>query len=517
MMSKTVLVALNLPKSYMCTPFTEQLQFLKTHIETVIALLKKEHNDADEWVIAAREYGITDLPNNFQIDRDQKALFKTAMASLSKTDPEIASKLSIIGTTATKRLISQSDKEIVTRKLNKIAQAYKVNAQFNGDEQFRMHQEQSLLLAKQDFYQIRNTAYVFSNGECIQRHDKITPFNESKLISNGIFKPGVDDSQSNVIHGKIGLEICMEHDQGVLAKTTPKASPPPIQLVVSANVRLKPEHCISPYVCQIDGVQPICLVTEQKPNECDVSLYSYDFDKPVLTPKAPQTMHDYVFSRLSTLIEQDTAFNIEKLLYDNHNKEILQRDDYVKLLKLSAEKYNCKDNTSRAAIRPILAFVLLKLASLGYPLDSHYRELFIANLCGDIAENDPTALPLVLDYRPLLEHTVLEEELLNYIFDQDRAELFDLFYGDRLDEIGAQRFDSSADTLLHLVVKFDAPKITKLLLQHDSNLMLKDAEGNTVLALAKKDSLAKSARCILKYNRLSSDDSSHNASFRPRG
>jgi len=464
-MTKTVIIALDFPSNYVNASFKEQLQFLETHVQKVIDLLKKDHNDADEWIISWREYGLNNNAKDIFISSEQKASFKNIMNTLSNKDP----RLSIVGTVATKRLINLSDKERAARKITGIAEAYKVNAQFAATKQFNLHKEQSECLVNRNFYLIRNTAYVFSKGQCRQRHDKLTPFEETKGLNNGLFRPGANRSRSNLLHANLGIEICMEHQCGVLGKTTPPESLPTIQMVVSASTALVPTSCVSPYVVHIDSVQPIRLITTKDPGDAEVSLYTYDFSDPNLKAEAPQTLREAVMDDIGVSLESGDDFDIESLLFDGTHKEILQPDDYVILLKIAIEKYieSSKallgkgiDFEQLDSLQPSLLWLLSKVSSLACVNQEEDKKLFNKLVCYAILNQDATILDnLFKNYMKFFDRSKLGDKFLNFVLKTDNLSLFKLLYDDKL------AVDDDRKTLLHLAEKVDASSISQFITQ----------------------------------------------------
>jgi hypothetical protein len=156
-------------------------------------------------------------------------------------------------------------------------------------------------------YVVKNTAYVFSKGAYVAKHEKMNPFNETrhfKPADKVIFKPGKEQIEfkfetGKIIHSPIinetfGIEICAEHGNlKKLLAETPHKSPPLIQFLLSNIIKLERLSIVSPYVVHIDPAYKIQLITDIDKDKVQISLDSCDIlsKKFSLTPIEPENSY----------------------------------------------------------------------------------------------------------------------------------------------------------------------------------------------------------------------------------
>lgn len=225
-----------------------QIVHIVQRINKICEKLKRSSPDS-LWLFTWREYGITNFESRF-LTNDIKTFLKQAMQALTKEYPQL---VIVSGTIAVKKRF-QSEKTVT--KLKKLQVHYLENLKINkinyadttiSDAEIARIRT---YLESSDQYQsidvVRNTCYVFAKGMCIGRHDKVTAYHETKdrntILNEAFFQPGKSKKNPAIFHIPnndnpitIGIEICVEHDYGILksyAKDT--GSPKPfIHLVLS--------------------------------------------------------------------------------------------------------------------------------------------------------------------------------------------------------------------------------------------------------------------------------------------
>lgn len=426
-MSNTVVVALKLP-NYVPS-FSEQLVNAEVQIENICKQLAAKHKGED-WIIACPEYGFTNGKAGRYITSEQKTKLKELMIKLTKAHPN----LSIVSTMATKRLIASTDKARTIKKILGIAEAYDANSQFEQSPEFLAHRQQCADLSgvNEDFNLVRNTAYVFSGGQCVARHDKRTPFKETYWLNNGIFRPGNKRSLANIINAKLGIEICMEHSAGILAKQ--KTPPPSLQLIVSNTTPLNLSHCVSPYVVHVDAIEPVQLITRDKQSSPEITLYDYNVATATLAPVEPMTRADALVKSIrDKLGSVEVAAVFDELLVDGQGHELLTKDHYQTLLTIAARYYCQYTRLSQANYgnlkKPLtnISFVLLNLLEKASPYANSFSEPSFVNLVLKAAilnhDLDLTSL-LLVNYRAAIDDSLFKDkDLLSLVLNNKRQDL----------------------------------------------------------------------------------------------
>lgn len=290
-------------EDYKQLSFDKKLELIQQKIEAILAELAIKENDADEWVISWREYGLQKSHMRY-IDMVDRANLKVVMAALTAKYP----KLTIIsGTVATVRITTSLMTDKHDEKLSKVQEGYAENKKiFQDDRPFKAHRKQSrTLIAKKHVGSamiVRNTSYVFHAGKCIARHDKSAPFTETEGLPKDfvMFRPGRGRSKPALINDRYAIEICREHDVGLLATQlkTQKQAPPKIQFVLSASITILPWNIACPYMVHLDSYENVSLITEDK-NNSGVVLYKYNlFENDKLVPVAARPAREVVISNL---------------------------------------------------------------------------------------------------------------------------------------------------------------------------------------------------------------------------
>lgn len=252
-MKETAIVALDINsedpnfESYNKKSADEKINFIANRIEKICEELNKKEPDS-QWIVAWREYGITEADSKF-ISNESKKLLKEKMTALTEKFP----KLTILsGTVATNKYVNE---EKYQTKVSSLEQQYKKSEWIDQEEtkkekkeegtsdpQFSLHRDlikKKYKKASEGTNIVRNTSYIFSSGKCIARHDKTSPYYETSdstewhkrlnpfkryktMVKNTLFQAG--NKQENPSHivlssgDVLGLELCREHFLGVLKK-----------------------------------------------------------------------------------------------------------------------------------------------------------------------------------------------------------------------------------------------------------------------------------------------------------
>ncbi len=275
--------------------FDNQLNIFTNKIKEICKKLDEE-NASKPWIIAWREYGLTDgnergIPNRY-LSLDQKRKLKDEMSQLTKDYPQLTI---IAGTVATQRPIHPEKKpeveqEVKTEadeqskkqsdKIHKLKEAIEKPV-YEDYEAATAKAKTKLrtLLMMNDFFVVKNTSYVFSNGSCIAKHDKTVQFEETagfEPADKVIFKPGKAKSHNPVINENIGIEICAEHGDGYMRQHIEVTHQPKplIQFILSASKNFDEQNFVSPYAVHIDSEYKTQLITNIRKQDAEVTLYT---------------------------------------------------------------------------------------------------------------------------------------------------------------------------------------------------------------------------------------------------
>ncbi len=345
-MARTHVITLKLPPNFNYASFDQQLKMMETNIRTICDQLNEMKEQTEEWIITWPEYGLSNGTDRYITSKQKHEKLKSLMQKLTLT----YKKLTIVGgTVATTREFNKKVDPVKWQlKVDGIKAAYNINKDLSKSV-IGTYEEQKHILLLEKFTLVRNTAYVFSKGQCIARHDKITPFEETESLSHSIFRPGQERSQEIVISPDLAVEICLEHSEGMLAKKS-LTSKPTIQLVVSNSIACNPKHCISPYVIHADILKPPLLLTDIPKADLEVIASSYDMLTGRLTPTEPTTMKSYAFRNLREsiiagefdLLSLPSKFYMEylkKRLLNHQNQHILDIHDYLLFILFICNRY----------------------------------------------------------------------------------------------------------------------------------------------------------------------------------
>lgn len=365
--SKIVIIALDMNTSvedktnYVAASASHKIALLAERIKQTCEDLAVKEPDA-MWVVAWREYGVSDKSHFKGLAPEIRTLLKKTMSELTKQYPQLTI---IAGTVSTKKQIQNPEK------LDKIIQYYEDHSwvkEIEGQTLFAMESELAKTAAIQhagkenEIEVIRNTCYIF-NKDQIWRHDKITPFFEKNNNDiNALYQPGNKKNISNsplctLSHPytnfpvTIGVDICNEHANGSLQKLSKDTALLPF--VLSSSIPLMSDNMHGRVVLHADSFYPI-------------KLYHLDSDTdqpPVLIHYYQNNIHQAHF--LHGPLESYGVFVLQVI--DKLNKAILAFPNHQTLLndlklnfQITVKKY--ENNLARA--NDIYAFIEQMLPKL---------------------------------------------------------------------------------------------------------------------------------------------------------
>src|SRR5262249_17383957 len=89
---------------------------------------------------------------------------------------------------------------------------------------------------------LRNSAYVFLNGQCVFHYIKQGNFHEEVGEPEGVYVPGAKSGVVQIEGIWFGFEICLDHMFGYLSRQIRKNRELMVHIVVSATVDKVREH-----------------------------------------------------------------------------------------------------------------------------------------------------------------------------------------------------------------------------------------------------------------------------------
>lgn len=277
MTGKIVVIALNIPKG--CDEYDrlngmQKIELLKANIANICEELNESDPNAI-WIIAWREYGITEGPGERSISSETKKFLKQEMQAFVKQYPNLRIVAGTVATRSNKSLRKANEHFLLYSEKN-IARIVAEKEQEDDDVEFSNHvarfekilKNKELKPEEKPIQIIRNTCYIFT-PEGVQRKEKNAPLQELAEDKNvdtfTAYRVGKENKSINpiiIIHdGKgesvaLGIEICREHSFGFLKNYVEdkKASIPLIHLVESDSIKLSSENFCGYYVIQLDSV-----------------------------------------------------------------------------------------------------------------------------------------------------------------------------------------------------------------------------------------------------------------------
>lgn len=291
----------------------EKIDFLAQRIEKVCQTLASSEPDSN-WIISWREYGVTD-PNSRYISNDDKKYLKDVMCKLSAKHPQLTI---ISGTAETKKHFAKDDAANEIKKVEGFYTQAIIDEVTEGATHFAEVEKAVKHKHPHGIDVARNTAYIFSNGACVGRHDKHMPFIEltaekkwysagnstkrNNHLADAIYQPADKKDKSAIFTiGKdedalsLGIEICREHCIGtLLSEVKDKGVIPSLQLIISEGMSPEIDKITSEYVILLDDtIKPQLLVTKNvdtsKLDKLPIRLYQENILKqePLLGPLKP--------------------------------------------------------------------------------------------------------------------------------------------------------------------------------------------------------------------------------------
>ncbi|MDR3490642.1 MAG: hypothetical protein P4M12_01200 [Gammaproteobacteria bacterium] len=270
--SRTLIICLDLKRRNAYTKYESldavaKIKKLIARITTICDQLAQTEPQA-LWIITWRENGITDANSNY-VSTLSKTYLKEELSKLSLQYTQLA----IIGGLSSVKSVRDVG---CNKKIIEIEDCYNAYQAFVTNEknitlnaQWAKHLKQFTLLKNNRSTQLnimRNTAYIFQQGN-VMKHDKVLPFNEtidskSQQEFNHVFQPAKANNANhffNLTHPiskkiiTIGIEICFEHNRGILKKQANNNEAVDIHFILSDCVELECSYFYGKYVVHVDS------------------------------------------------------------------------------------------------------------------------------------------------------------------------------------------------------------------------------------------------------------------------
>lgn len=345
----------------------QKIDKLVNDIDRIAAQLK-EKQPKREWMIVWREYGITGSDNRF-ISAEEKKYLKEKMTQL--TDKYQQNNLTIIsGSVSTIKTITGTD-EALRERLTKTQNYYETNA-FSieeDDDNIKEHANdiKNILRRKKigSYTELRNTTYIFNQGKCIGRHDKMLPFEENlqkaatanwwtktntdARIPNLVYRPGnqknpfgiFDIPAKNKKPLKIAVETCREHLSKTLKYFALKNKLPKemidIHFLLSLGMNVYLDSIHGKNFIHADSTTPPSHITtkvDKEPGDHDILLYEYN----ALSPH-PEIYQPIERLHPNEFIVVQQFYKIADYLDENSNMKYEGIDVYKSILNSYLARY----------------------------------------------------------------------------------------------------------------------------------------------------------------------------------
>ncbi len=335
----------------------ERLQFVVDHISEASEKLSKQYPN-HMIIYSLNEYFLQSSSSAFQSDQILKKSFKQTLSDLSKKFPNI---VIIAGTLLTQKTFN--DKAMIKERLKLIksaydhVQIYHQTPDLTDEERTALKELTNEVANLQSLIVVRNTCYVFQDGEIIFRHDKTSAKGERGRAKidhpHVIFQPGKKGKKhdTSLTHFKMKhfktknpitchIEICLEHQAGVVLKQEDLHSPAGlIHFVLSDWTSINPYALVGKVAVHSDSffmTKLFMLDADPMPN---LQFYVCDLmeadSKALIGPLAPvYPLEIQVVNLMKTLLRQLSAFKDSATM--DRCKEIL--DEFVKKRQGSSDK-----------------------------------------------------------------------------------------------------------------------------------------------------------------------------------
>jgi ankyrin repeat protein len=254
--------------------------------------LKNEINKDSMWIISWREHGISEAGSNYATIQT-KALLTATMEKLTTT----YQKLTIIaGTMKTKRHIDAKHQATLMQHIQKRYENLNDIKELERDsvnEQAKAHQLKFLKVMQTTdqtgLSVVRNTCYYFPGS---YKRSKSAAWNEIDMDEKSveIFYPGKTDNIASTLTLRnnkkinIGVEICYEHDLGVLQHTNAKKVF--LHLILSDSTAMHARYLNGIHNIQIDSSHGVRFITSANKNDPKILVYQLDMNAMLIHDRA---------------------------------------------------------------------------------------------------------------------------------------------------------------------------------------------------------------------------------------
>lgn len=420
-------------------PPKEKIDFIAKKIRTLCEELKKNHPDAHV-ILAWNEYGIEGVDKQ-SISTEEKAMLKAVMAELTKTYP-----LTIIAGTV---MVEKSFQKMSQDRLDRILGFYKNDPTFSESYE-KQDLVETINSNKKNYLNhgatvVRNTCYIFENGECIHRYDKNEPYREL-TSSEKIYQPGNKKGNQPIFicNGtlKFTLEICYEHQKALLREKKLQGD---LQLLISNSTNIDLDAIVAPLFIQMDSKNfPFPIASGQEE--------SIDFYKVNLFDDDVGDMHYLPITDLENSLflacYQDNEHSIRRILTDpgfaSGLKEqelygttslhlMIEKRQEDELIALSLKRGFCDVNAiSQNNQTPLYLAVKTKQSDvvkilIDYLADVNDSQLTTPNACTPLAlavlNNDETTAKFLIDAGANVQVKVNGDPLIFHALEQRNFQL----------------------------------------------------------------------------------------------
>lgn len=318
-------------------PGKNQIDFICESIKKSIEEVLSLHGEAPIFV-TWRESALYNENDRF-LDKNLKKYFKDSLKSLTLEYKSVTVFSGPI--TTIKTYEAHHEKIERLQRTNQYYKKYKNLSQFDVEQSF-FHQQVKIIkkgLLPEKLNVSRVTGYCFRHGECIHRHDKITPYKDDIKLSSDdsikycIFQPGNKKNNSSIIsldeQTTIGYETCREHKFKILKQEViqTKASIF-LQLLLSDGAAIYEEGLCGKYALLVDSKLKTELIDVNPELKIDTELNCYSKDpftnvmvklNPVTLDKAECVIPPLLFAMLENDLSK-FIFYLDKARIEMINK-----------------------------------------------------------------------------------------------------------------------------------------------------------------------------------------------------
>lgn len=354
-------------KNYESLPAKKQIQIIQERIHILCKELQEKEPDS-MWIIAWREYGITDGKSR-SLSFEDKELLKQAMLELTTRYPNL---VILTGPVATHKPVEMSKLKDVEKiyqeepfvqiiRKQEAKEANELANDMETDEQIKRHELKIAQLREQPKENNPDeSAYVGTNqmfciqGKNVQRHDKTAPIDEilaeDPLSTFTVFQPGKGKNANPFFELKhpitgetilVGAETCRENNFNLLQKTAP--GQPLLHFIFSDEVRLNVDTMHGQFgTIQLDSiVRPRMILAKPSTGREEISTYRsnlFSDNGSLVGPLEPlYPFENRILDSLNTAIKSFPSDHPKHKILQQIKMEFLETTDSFTGLPI----YNC--------------------------------------------------------------------------------------------------------------------------------------------------------------------------------